>query len=94
MGEPGVGGSIWLCLVRCRTCWNSAGRRDFAALRLSYILADVIVVFLRLGGFVWLEFEVVGLYTQTDEVFVGKLDVIGVLGRQRFCNELCFRSCG
>ena len=35
-----------------------------------------------------------GCYTETDEVFVGELNVIGVLGRQRFRDELCFRSCG
>ena len=32
-----------------------------------------------LVGFVWLEFQVAGIYTEADEVFVGELDVIGVL---------------
>ncbi len=45
-------------------------------------------------GLVWLEFEVAGRYTETDEVFVGELDVIGVLGRQRFGDELSFFGCG
>ena len=76
-------------------CWNSAGRRDFAPFRLSYIYADVILVSsLGLGGFVRLELEVAGLYAETDEVFVGELDVIGVLGRQRFRDELSFFRCG
>ena len=45
-------------------------------------------------GFVCLEFEVAGCYTETDEIFVGELDVIGVLGRQRFGDELGFFGCG
>ena len=48
----------------------------------------------RLGrsqlGFVCLEFEVAGCYTETDEVFVGELDVVGILGRQRFRDEFRF----
>ncbi len=35
-----------------------------------------------------------GCYTETDEVFVGELDVIGVLGWQRFRDEFCFGRCG
>ena len=55
----------------------------------------------RLGrsqlGFVCLEFEVAGCYTETDEVFVGELDVIVTLahwGWLRFGDEFCFFGCG
>ena len=48
----------------------------------------------RVGfGFVCLEFEVAGGYAETDEVFVGELDVVGVLGWQRFRDEFCFGGC-
>ena len=38
-----------------------------------------------------------GFYTETDEVFVGKLDVIVTFsdwGWLRFGDEFCFFSCG
>ena len=51
----------------------------------------------RLGrsqlSFVCLEFEVASGYAETDEVFVGELDVFGVHGGQRFRDELCFGGC-
>ena len=38
-----------------------------------------------------------GFYTETDEVFVGELDVIGTFaewGWLRFGDEFCFFGCG
>ena len=50
-----------------------------------------------LVGFVWLEFQVAGIYTEADEVFVGELDVIVTLanwGWLCFGDEFCFFGCG
>ena len=48
-------------------------------------------------GFVCLEFQVAGCYAETDEVFVGELDVIGTLsnwGWLCFGDEFRFFGCG
>ena len=74
------------------------GQRTGVVLAVGNCLVRISKIVWRSGragfGFVWLEFEVAGCYTETDEVFVGELDVISVLGRQRFRDELCFFGCG
>ncbi len=77
------------------------GQRTGVVLAVGNCLVRISKIVWRLGrvgfGFVCLEFQVAGCYTETDEVFVGELDVIGTLsnwGWLCFSDEFCFFSCG